>query len=85
MRFLVLGSAAAVSVDDEVLALGARKPRSVVAALAMTPGRPVPADALADLVWAGEPRGPPTEPCTPTSRTCVGSSSPGAPPAASRP
>ncbi|MBC9820390.1 BTAD domain-containing putative transcriptional regulator [Terrabacter sp. MAHUQ-38] len=35
--------------------LGARKPRSIVAALAMRPGRPVPVDLLADLVWAGEP------------------------------
>ena len=55
MRFLVLGSTAAVSEGDEVRDLGARKPRSVVAALALTPGRPVAADRLADLVWAGEP------------------------------
>jgi DNA-binding SARP family transcriptional activator len=35
--------------------VGARKSRAVVAALALTPGRPVSADVLADLVWAGEP------------------------------
>jgi DNA-binding SARP family transcriptional activator len=35
--------------------VGARKPRSVLAALAMYAGRPVSADVLADLVWAGEP------------------------------
>ena len=35
--------------------VGARKPRSVLAALAMYAGWPVSADVLADLVWAGEP------------------------------
>ena len=35
--------------------LGARKPRSIVAALAMTPGRPVSPGLLADVVWAGDP------------------------------
>ncbi len=34
---------------------GARKPRSIVAALVLEPGRPVGADRLADLVWAGDP------------------------------
>jgi DNA-binding SARP family transcriptional activator len=53
VRFLVLGSTRAVA--DAELDLGARKPRSIVAALAMTPGRTVSADLLADLVWAGEP------------------------------
>ncbi len=37
------------------LDLGSRKPRAVVAALALRPGRPVAADQLADLVWAGDP------------------------------
>jgi DNA-binding SARP family transcriptional activator len=54
VRFLVLGSTRA-AIDETVLDLGARKPRSIVAALAMTPGRAVSADLLADLVWAGEP------------------------------
>jgi DNA-binding SARP family transcriptional activator len=54
VRILVLGSTRAVADDGEV-DLGARKPRSIVAALAMTPGRAVSAGLLADLVWAGEP------------------------------
>ena len=41
--------------DPAWLEVGARKPRSVLAALAMYAGRPVTADVLADLVWAGEP------------------------------
>ena len=39
----------------EWLDVGARKPRSIVAALALHAGKPVSADLLADLVWAGEP------------------------------
>ncbi len=41
--------------EPEWLEVGARKPRSVLATLAMYAGRPVTADVLADLVWAGEP------------------------------
>ncbi len=41
--------------DATPVDIGARKPRSIVAALAMTPGRPVSPGLLADLVWAGEP------------------------------
>ena len=55
VRFLVLGGTRAVADDGADVALGARKPRSIVAALAMAPGRAVSADLLADLVWAGEP------------------------------
>ena len=59
MRVNVLGGvrvARAVDAEEpEWLDVGARKPRSIVAALALHAGRPVPADALADLVWAGEP------------------------------
>lgn len=54
MHIQVLGQARA-TVDDVPLDLGARKPRSIVATLAMTPGRPVPADTLADVVWGGSP------------------------------
>ncbi len=54
MRFQVLGSARAVGPAGEVLDLGARKPRSVVAALALRAGRPVPADTLVDLVWGDD-------------------------------
>ena len=55
----VLGGVRVARADDAGepawLDLGARKPRSIVAALALHVGRPVTADALADLVWAGEP------------------------------
>ena len=55
----VLGGVRVARADDAGepawLDLGARKPRSIVAALALHAGRPVTADALADLVWAGEP------------------------------
>ncbi|GAA2133659.1 BTAD domain-containing putative transcriptional regulator [Nocardioides bigeumensis] len=46
---------AAGSGEPRWLDLGARKPRSIVASLALHAGRPVTADLLADLVWAGEP------------------------------
>ena len=61
MRVFVLGGSRAEralapgAADAEAVDLGARKPRSIVAALAMRPGRAVPVDLLADLVWAGEP------------------------------
>ncbi|HET6939751.1 MAG TPA: BTAD domain-containing putative transcriptional regulator, partial [Nocardioides sp.] len=59
MQICVLGSARAARSegDDEPewLELGPRKPRAVLTALALTPGQPVPADRVADLVWAGEP------------------------------
>ena len=57
VQIRVLGSSRAVTTGTEPveLDLGSRKPRAIVAALAMTPGRPVPADRLADLVWGGEP------------------------------
>ena len=54
MHIQVLGQVRA-AVDGVPLDLGARKPRSIVATLAMTPGRPVPADTLADVVWGGSP------------------------------
>ncbi|QIK66725.1 AAA family ATPase [Nocardioides sp. HDW12B] len=54
MHIQVLGQVRA-TVEGAPLDLGARKPRSIVAALAMTPGRPVAADTLADLVWGGSP------------------------------
>jgi DNA-binding SARP family transcriptional activator len=41
--------------DATAVDIGARKPRSIVAALAMTPGRAVSPGLLADLVWAGDP------------------------------
>jgi DNA-binding SARP family transcriptional activator len=49
--------AARVARDQQAdwLDLGARKPRSIIASLALHAGRAVTADLLADLVWAGEP------------------------------
>ncbi|WP_165372594.1 BTAD domain-containing putative transcriptional regulator [Nocardioides iriomotensis] len=58
MRWYVLGSLRVERADGDgagPVDVGARKSRAVVAALALTPGRPVSADLLADLVWAGEP------------------------------
>ena len=55
VRICVLGGCRVLDDTGADLDLGSRKPRSVVAALALTPGRPVSADALADLVWGGEP------------------------------
>ena len=55
VRICVLGGCRVLDDTGAELDLGSRKPRSVVAALALTPGRPVSADALADLVWGGEP------------------------------
>ena len=50
---VALGEDPADTVD-----LGARKPRSVMAALALRLGSDVPPDALVDLVWGDEaPRG----------------------------
>ena len=37
------------------VALPARKPRSILAALALTPGSTVSADRLVDLVWGDDP------------------------------
>ena len=51
----MLGSSRVTADDGTWLDLGSRKPRAVLAALAMRPGRPVSAELLADLVWAGEP------------------------------
>ncbi len=55
MRICVLGACRVIDMDGAEVELGSRKPRSIVAALALTPGRPVPLDTLADLVWGGEP------------------------------
>ena len=54
----VLGPSQVALGEDGTVDLGARKPRSVVAALAMRLGGDVSPDALVDLVWGGEaPRG----------------------------
>ncbi|HEY0643257.1 MAG TPA: AfsR/SARP family transcriptional regulator, partial [Nocardioides sp.] len=55
MRISVLGSSRVAADDGTWLDLGSRKPRAVLAALAMRPGRPVSPELLVDLVWGGEP------------------------------
>ena len=55
MRICVLGACRVIDQEGAEVELGSRKPRSIVAALALTPGRPVSVDTLADLVWGGEP------------------------------
>jgi len=59
VQICVLGSTRAARSEGggepEWLQLGPRKPRAVLTALALTPGQPVPADRVADLVWASEP------------------------------
>ncbi|GAA1477120.1 BTAD domain-containing putative transcriptional regulator [Nocardioides aestuarii] len=55
MRIQVLGSTRAEVEPGEHVALGSRRPRSILAALALTPGQVVSADALADLLWGGQP------------------------------
>ena len=54
MRVNVLG-ATEVWLDGRPVDLGALKPRSVVAALALSGGRAVSPDTLADLVWGEQP------------------------------
>jgi DNA-binding SARP family transcriptional activator len=55
VRICVLGACRVIDQDGAEVDLGSRKPRSIVAALALTPGRPVSVDTLADLVWGGAP------------------------------
>ena len=54
MRVNVLG-ATEVWLDGRPVELGALKPRSLVAALALSGGRAVSPDTLADLVWGEQP------------------------------
>ena len=55
VRVFVFGAARVEDPSGTPVDIGARKPRSIVSALAMTPGRPVSPGLLADLVWAGDP------------------------------
>jgi DNA-binding SARP family transcriptional activator len=54
MRPAVLGPAAAER-DGAPVDLGPRLQRALLAALALHLNRPVPADGLAELLWAGHP------------------------------
>jgi DNA-binding SARP family transcriptional activator len=55
VRVFVFGAARVEDPSGAPVDIGARKPRSIVSALAMAPGRPVSPGLLADLVWAGDP------------------------------
>ncbi len=50
----MLGGTAVDTVDGPV-SIAARRPRSILAALALAPGVPTSADRLVDLVWGGDP------------------------------
>ncbi len=54
MRVCVLG-ATEVWRGDQQVDLGTRKRRALVAALALSEGRPVSVDAIVDLLWSGSP------------------------------
>ena len=54
VRVCVLG-ATEVWREDQQVDLGTRKRRALVAALALSGGRPVSVDALVDLLWADAP------------------------------
>ena len=54
VRVSVLG-ATEVWRDDQRVSLGTRKRRALVAALALSGGRPVSVDALVDLLWSDSP------------------------------
>ncbi len=55
MRIGVLGETGAWQGDDAPIDLGARKQRAILAALALSGGRPVSYDALVDLLWGDAP------------------------------
>jgi DNA-binding SARP family transcriptional activator len=55
VRIAVLGETEAWLADGRPVTLGTRKQRAIVAALAMSQGRPVSYDALVDLLWRDAP------------------------------
>ena len=54
MEFRVLGPVEAVA-DGDRLPIGGAKPRLLLAALLVEPGRVVPADRLIDIIWGDDP------------------------------
>ncbi|EWM14705.1 regulatory protein AfsR [Kutzneria sp. 744] len=56
LRFRLLGSVVAVS-DAAVVEVSGRKPRALLAVLALSAGRVVPADTLIDVLWGENPPG----------------------------
>ncbi|WP_338931222.1 BTAD domain-containing putative transcriptional regulator [Streptomyces netropsis] len=55
MRYGILGTTQAHSADGRSIALGGARLRGLLAALALHPGRPRPAEALIDEVWGDAP------------------------------
>ncbi|RKE18839.1 BTAD domain-containing putative transcriptional regulator [Streptomyces sp. TLI_171] len=55
MHYGILGTTTAHHDDGTPVALGGARLRALLAALALREGRPVPAELLADEVWADEP------------------------------
>ncbi|MFD7239644.1 BTAD domain-containing putative transcriptional regulator [Streptomyces syringium] len=55
MRYGILGTTQAHSADGRTTALGGARLRGLLAALALHPGRPRPAEALIDEVWGDAP------------------------------
>ncbi|MFJ5923980.1 ATP-binding protein [Kitasatospora sp. NPDC092948] len=55
MQYGILGTTTAHHDDGTPIALGGARLRALLAALALRQGRPVPAELLADEVWADEP------------------------------
>ncbi|MFG3001120.1 ATP-binding protein [Streptomyces sp. NPDC048340] len=55
MRYVILGTAQAARDDGTPVAVGGARLRALLTALALRPGRAVPAPLLVDEVWAGDP------------------------------
>ncbi|MFG2991371.1 BTAD domain-containing putative transcriptional regulator [Streptomyces sp. NPDC048257] len=55
MRYAILGSAQAIHDDGTPVAVGGARLRALLTALALRPGRVVPARLLVDEVWDGDP------------------------------
>ncbi|MGW1354045.1 BTAD domain-containing putative transcriptional regulator [Streptomyces sp. NPDC002409] len=55
MRYCILGTTRAFRDDGTAVAIGGARLRALLAALALRPGRTVPAAVLVDEVWDGDP------------------------------
>ncbi|MDX2827950.1 BTAD domain-containing putative transcriptional regulator, partial [Streptomyces ipomoeae] len=55
VRYRILGTTQALHVDGTPVPLGGARLRALLTVLALRPGRTVPAPALVDEVWAGDP------------------------------
>ncbi|MFB7267470.1 BTAD domain-containing putative transcriptional regulator, partial [Streptomyces nojiriensis] len=55
MRYAILGTAQAIHDDGTPVAVGGARLRALLTALALRPGRVVPAQLLVTEVWAGDP------------------------------